>query len=597
MADTTLSEYQAKLRQLQAAVEHARLSQHLILGSIAVAIALALALWFLGSARRVIPAWCALMPVPILFGAGRRFAKNRSAWRRLLRLQASYEGGLARLEDRWAGTGKTGEEFLPPDHACGPGLNVVGAGSLFELLCTARTGIGQRRLAEYLLDQPEDPQQHERQQAVRELTTDKTLREDIAVLGRFDFRESTWETFSEWLGVPDAPASRLVRLIALVSSTVTASLILALLVTSIPPMQILRWLPGPLLLNAVIAFEFRRRTRALNHAARRIGLEIGVLREGIELIGRRKFAAAKLVAIQNGLGGGRAADALRKLERLTNALGDCDRELFILPARLVIARTQLCLAIEDWKRRHGPHLENWIAHWAEFEALAAISGYAYEHPEDVFPEFSDGGALFDASAMGHPLLPAGACVRNDVRLGPDRRFCIVSGSNMAGKSTLLRAIGLNAVLAYAGAPVRAASLRLSSLTVCASLSIVDSLSDGKSKFLAEVERLRRTLELARLPRPVLFLIDEILSGTNSRDRRIVSESVVRALGEWGAIGVLTTHDLALTEIAGLDGTSGVNVHMGSRSRENAMDFDYLVKPGIAGAGNALAIARMVGIPV
>ena len=146
MADTPLSEYQAKLRQLQAAVEHTRIGQNLIVVSIAVAVAMAFALWFLGSARRAIPSWCALTPLPILFDAGRRFAKNRSAWRRYFRLQSFYERGIARLEDRWAGNGRTGEELLPADHVYGSGLNVVGTGSLFELLCTARTGIGQRRL-------------------------------------------------------------------------------------------------------------------------------------------------------------------------------------------------------------------------------------------------------------------------------------------------------------------------------------------------------------------------------------------------------------------------------------------------------------------
>jgi len=168
---------------------------------------------------------------------------------------------------------------------------------------------------------------------------------------------------------------------------------------------------------------------------------------------------------------------------------------------------------------------------------------------------------------------------------------------MTGKSTLLRAIGVNAVLALAGAPVRARSLRLSHCAICASISVGDSLLNGKSKFLAEVERVRQTLELAKGERPVLFLIDEIFGGTNSRDRRVVAESVVRALSGFGAIGALSTHDLALTGIAERTELHGCNVHMGSRDGAGPLDFDYRLKPGVTQESNALDIARMVGIVV
>jgi DNA mismatch repair ATPase MutS len=169
---------------------------------------------------------------------------------------------------------------------------------------------------------------------------------------------------------------------------------------------------------------------------------------------------------------------------------------------------------------------------------------------------------------------------------------------MSGKSTLLRTIGLNAVLALAGAPVRAQSLRMSRLSVCASLAVVDSLLSGKSKFLAEVDRLRQAIELAIGNSPVLFLVDEIFSGTNSRDRRTAAEAVVRTLVDRGAIGALSTHDLALSEIADDGGAPrGENVHMGSKGKGDPMDFDYLLKPGVTQEANALAIARMAGVPV
>ena len=173
---------------------------------------------------------------------------------------------------------------------------------------------------------------------------------------------------------------------------------------------------------------------------------------------------------------------------------------------------------------------------------------------------------------------------------------VISGSNMAGKSTFLRAVGSNAVLAMAGAPVTAKKLRLSPFKVCASISIADSLLEGKSKFLVEVERLRDAIACTKESRPVLFLIDEILGGTNSRDRRVAAEAVVRTLVEGGALGALSTHDLALTEITDSVG-GGANVHMSSRRGTDVLDFDYLLKPGITPEANATAIARLSGVPV
>lgn len=291
------------------------------------------------------------------------------------------------------------------------------------------------------------------------------------------------------------------------------------------------------------------------------------------------------------------AAGIRKLERLIRALNECDKEWFSLLSRVLLVRTQLCMAIERWRAQNAESLKVWIDAWAEFEALSALACYAYENPENCFPELISDDAVFAAHSLGHPLLPERTCVRNDVEFDEATRFYLISGSNMAGKSTLLRAIGINAVLAYTGAPVRARSLRLSLFSICASLSIVDSLLNGKSKFLAEVERIRQGIETSIKKGNVLFLIDEILSGTNSRDRRIAAESVVRTLIQHGAVGALSTHDLALTEIAELKDLYGANVHMGSSDSADPMKFDYLLKPGITMEANALAIARLAGVPV
>jgi len=197
--------------------------------------------------------------------------------------------------------------------------------------------------------------------------------------------------------------------------------------------------------------------------------------------------------------------------------------------------------------------------------------------------------------MGHPLLPE-TCIRNDLSLNERTRFYIVSGSNMAGKSTLIRAIGLNAILAYSGAPVCADALSLSLFPICAATSIQDSLLNGRSKFLEEMYRLKHALDLTTGAKPVLFLIDEPLNGTNSRDRRVAADAIVAALIQGGALGVISTHDLALTEIAARPDLHGLNVHMGSRNSD-PMNFDFKVRAGVTEESNGLAIARLAAVSV
>jgi len=239
----------------------------------------------------------------------------------------------------------------------------------------------------------------------------------------------------------------------------------------------------------------------------------------------------------------------------------------------------------------------WLAAIGEFEALGALAGYAYEHADDPFPEIVDAGRGFEAEALGHPLIPGSRCVRNDVSLGETLRVLIVSGSNMSGKSTLLRSVGINAVLALAGAPVRARRLRLSPVAVGASMRILDSLETGTSHFFAEITRLRQLMELTDGPLPVLFLLDEILHGTNSHDRGIGADALIRGFVARGAIGLVTTHDLALAQVANALAPRAANVHFQDHLEDGQMRFDYRMRPGVVQKSNAVALMRAVGLDV
>jgi len=257
--------------------------------------------------------------------------------------------------------------------------------------------------------------------------------------------------------------------------------------------------------------------------------------------------------------------------------------------------TQLCMAISVWKRDSGAAVPRWIAAVGEFEALCAVAGYACENPDAVFPEIAATGPLFDAAGLGHPLLPRHRVVRNDVRLDGKLSLLVVSGSNMSGKSTLLRTIGCNAVLAQMGAPVRATRLRLSALTVATSMRVDDSLREGTSRFYAEIKRLRRVVDLALAPPPLLFLLDEVLHGTNSHDRRIGAEAIARTLLARGAIGLITTHDLTLAQIADNLAPHARNIHFADHLEGGVMVFDYRMHDGVVRKSNALELMRSVGL--
>jgi DNA mismatch repair ATPase MutS len=286
----------------------------------------------------------------------------------------------------------------------------------------------------------------------------------------------------------------------------------------------------------------------------------------------------------------------------------------------VLWGTHLALAIEAWRRAHGRSIREWLRISGEFEALASLSAYRYEHPGDPFPEIveiaatatSDGRhGLFDGAGLGHPLIPAARMIRNDVWLSDDRqsegsvphsgrstpRLLVISGSNMSGKSTLLRTVGVNAVLAFAGAPVRASSLRLAPMRIGATLRIQDSLQEGRSRFYAEISRIRTLADLTSGPLPLLFLLDELFHGTNSHDRVVGASGVLRALLDRGAIGLITTHDLALTTVADDLGSRAVNVHFDDRFESGDIVFDYVMKPGPVTRSNAIALMRAVGLDI
>jgi hypothetical protein len=506
-----------------------------------------------------------------------------------------YEAGIARLDGTWPQHGNAGERFRDPQHPYAEDLDLFGSGSLFELLCQARTRAGEECLAGWLKAPAPAAVVAERQAAVAELSPRLDWREDLARLGEAVEAGLHPDALRSWGEAPGAAHLRALRLAAAGFATTTLLTAAAWWLSDLGP----ELFEVALLAQSVFAVSVRGRVRrtlaAVEEPCRDLTLFAGLLAriEGEEVRSPRLVELQRALEVEER----KPSERIARLRRLLDLLDARRNQLFAPIGALLLWSTQLAFAVEAWRAVCGRRLGPWIDAGGEFEALSSLACLHYEQPGFVFPELLEGEGRFEAEALGHPLLPGSRCVTNDVRLGGELRLLVVSGSNMSGKSTLLRSVGVNAVLAQAGSPVAARRLVISPLEVAASIRILDSLLDGSSHFYAEIVRLRQIMGMTGGPVPVLFLVDEILHGTNSHDRGIGAEAVVRALVERGALGLVTTHDLALARVADALAPQARNVHFEDHLEDAAIAFDYRLRPGVVEKSNALALMRAVGLDV
>jgi hypothetical protein len=352
-----------------------------------------------------------------------------------------------------------------------------------------------------------------------------------------------------------------------------------------------------LLIEIAVGYLLREPIRAAIAAVETAYEDLKNLSQLLRRIETERFDAPALRALVQKLSSHTqsASRTFSKLATIVNFV-ESRRNPLLLPLLLpLMYPLQTALAAERWRSAHAEAIRAWLEVIGEIEALVSLAQYSDEHPEDTFPEFLDGAAAFQAADLGHPLIPGAVRVCNDVSIAGTRRVLLVSGSNMSGKSTLLRAVGINTVLAMAGAPVRAKRLQLTPLQVGASIRINDSLHEGSSRFYAEITRLRQLFE--PFPLPLLFLLDELLQGTNSADRRVGAEGVIRALLARGAIGLVSTHDLALTDIAGIGAGTLDNVHFQDEFADGTLKFDFKLQAGVVTKSNGVALMRSIGLDV
>jgi len=588
-----LAEHRARIAALDA--------RHLQLGNLrlvvaAGALAIAVAAFGVG---RLSPWWLAV-PVVAFATLAVVHARVLVQLERAARAAAYVEAGLARLEHRWQGRGSAGLAWLPADHLYAEDLDLFGAGSLFELLSTARTTAGERTLAGWLLAPAARNIVLERQAAALDLAGREAFREDFAVLGPEVREGADSAALVAW-------ARRAVRpppvwgpaLLAVLAAGTVGGIGVWLASGELPP-----WLLPAAIVQAAVGLWLRPQVLASIRELEPRVHDLALVAAALARVEQEPFTAPRLAALHARLSatGLPASDEVRRLSRLVDLLTSRRNQFFAPVAFLVFWATHLSWAVDRWRLRVGASVPGWLEALGEIEALASLGGYTAEHPDHVFPELAAGGPRLSARAVAHPLLSADDAVGNDLELGADApALLLVSGSNMSGKSTWLRAVGTNVVLAQAGAPVRAAQFALTPLLPAGTLRVQDSLQAGRSRFFAEITKLRQIVDAARRGAeggPVtLFLLDELLAGTNSHDRRHGAEGVLRGLLDLGAVGLATTHDLALTALAIALAPRAANVHFADRFDGGGLEFDYRLRPGVVGTSNALALMRSVGLDV
>jgi hypothetical protein len=534
------------------------------------------------------------------------------------------EGTLKRLDGDLEDDAEPGERFRPTAHPYADDLDLFGPRSLFRTVCRARTGFGQSTLARWLLAPADAKEVAARQAAVRELADRPQVLEELAVAAlRADAKGRDAEPLVIWAGEApaiDVPGARragpagirrvLVRAgRVLVPVTLLALLASRVLAASHPVVASL-WVV-PLILQCVALAILYGPVSRLVHAVSSREQPFGRYRALFQLVESTTWSTPELEAraaiLRRGGSAGRpASEEIAALERVVGFADLRHNTVVHLIANILLLWDLWCaIALERWRDRCGGQVLGWLAALGEIEALASLATLARERPTWSLPEVAEGPPHLEAEGLGHPLIAPDRRVENDVKLvsepgiaaGPPGHGLLVTGSNMSGKSTYLRSIGLCAVLALAGGPVCARRAALSPLRTWTSMRIRDDLADGVSHFYAELRRLKEVVDATADGADVLFLLDEILHGTNSRERVIGARTVVASLVARGAIGAVSSHDLGLADLETRTAGRVKNVHFRETVEGDVMTFDYRLREGVVDTSNALRLMRGVGLEV
>jgi hypothetical protein len=611
--------YQRRVDEFSAVVKRYAAQERLATQLRLAAFAAAVVLFIVGRNSSTGTAWYVLGGLALAcFVAAVFFHEHiRGQIRRFGILRAINEQALARLRRDWKHIPEPAVAVPPPQQDLSDDLDLFGHASLYQLLCVANTPIGRDTLRDWIVEPASAEEIRRRQQAIAELAPHLELRQKLDLEGRLlADRGRALTRFLEWTDEKPWLAENRPLLWLLRAMSVTIIVLCILIV-----LKVLSFDAGAIailvamVLNVTATAFVGGKVHGVFESVSLRYNEAGRYASMFNLMHSMPDASPALKAIKGDvthLGGG-VLHGMRHLQRIVRlALIRHSAMLFIfvyLPLQVVfLYDIHILNLLEAWQTKFGGFARRWFTALGNLEALASLAGLAHDNPGWAMPEVEESAATFQATELAHPLLPETSRVANDVQIGPRGTFLLVTGSNMSGKSTLLRAVGVNAVLAMAGGPVCAARLTLPLVALTTSMRLRDSLESGVSYYMAELLRLKRVVEQARdgiaekgagkNGRTLVYLLDEILRGTNSKERHIAVVRVMEHLLHHDAIGAISTHDLDLATAPGLaESCSCVHFRetLHDETAEKIMTFDYRLRPGIATTSNALKLLEIVGL--
>lgn len=511
----------------------------------------------------------------------------------------------ARLERKFLRS-ETGEEFMSPTHSYAGDLDVFGKLSLFRLLNRTHTYEGNRRLADWLLSPAKPETIHFRQQAVAELVPQLDWRqtfEGLAYLNEAVSRPT--ESLKQWASAKAEPLPAYLNLARFAMPVLTAGLLAAWLGGWVSGWAVL----GSIAISGALLNLVSERAKLVSEQTADITAALDIFRDLLAHAESVSGKAERFRVIRDTLGSG-SQSASKRVGQLSNLVQNFNFRrnpyFYLFVGLPVLWDIHYLIRLERWRQEHGPHLEQWFAALAEMESLNSLAGFAYAHPTYVQPDILEADHLtLDAHQAAHPLLIPGKGVANSLAMEGAGETILITGSNMSGKSTFLRTLGANAVLAMAGAVVSAERFVISPVRLFTSMRTQDSLEESTSSFYAELKRLQTLIRLSGepsdsngFPAPILYFLDEILKGTNSADRHRGAEALIRQLHKTTASGFVSTHDLELGQLTNADGKPldfVRNYHFQSDISDGKLLFDYRLRDGICQSFNASQLMRSIGI--
>lgn len=490
-----------------------------------------------------------------------------------------------------------GKEYVNPEHPYSFDLDIFGRRSLFQSINRTSTFFGKNRLAKWLQNHLHEKTSIEkRQEMVREISEHTLFREQFRVAGLVHHGQSSdGEKIQAW---SQSPAQYLHA--GWVKSFIWGIPVInsLLLITSLAGWTSFSWLGLSFGIFLVLSFGIIKRATYIQET---YGKQLKSLNGYARLIALAKAENWKSAGMQElmerfNLNGQSPIQALQQLSKELDRLDLRNNQfLYVLLEGSIFFQLQEIVRIERWKARYGQHISKWLETVGELDALCSLGTFAYNHPQYTYPELTEKPFCFLATQMGHPLMPASQCVKNDATIPSRPFFLIITGANMAGKSTYLRTIGVNYLLACIGAPVCCERLKLYPNQLITSLRTSDSLSDNESYFFAELKRLKRIIDLLNQGQQLFIILDEILKGTNSMDKQKGSFDLIRQFMQLKANGIIATHDLLLGSLIKQFPEEIRNYCFEADIKENELTFSYKLREGVAQNMNACFLMKKMGI--